>query len=71
MPCPIRTPDPYLDGLKRRARTLQPTTFGSPARSESLLISAKSIKHDDVAAAYIAARLQTLRHLLKQVGHNV
>jgi len=38
---------------------------------DSLLISAKSITGDEVAAEDIAGRVHTLRHLLKQVGHNV
>jgi len=35
------------------------------------VISAKSIKGDAVSAEDIAARVHTLRHLLKQVGHDV
>ena len=38
---------------------------------DSLLISATSITGDKVAAEDIAARVQTLRHLLKEVGHHV
>ena len=38
---------------------------------DSLLISAKAIKGDKVIAEDIAARVHTLRHLLKHVGHNV
>jgi hypothetical protein len=39
--------------------------------ARQLLTSARAIKGDNVAAADIVARLQTLRHLLKQVGHDV
>ena len=38
---------------------------------DSLLISAKSITGDEIAGEDIAARVHTLRHLLKQVGHDV
>jgi hypothetical protein len=38
---------------------------------DSLLISAKSITGDAIAGEDIAARVHTLRHLLKQVGHEV
>jgi hypothetical protein len=63
--------DPYLDGSEETRQDFTANDFRITRALESLLISAKSIKHDDVAAADIAARLQTLRHLLKQVGHNV
>lgn len=38
---------------------------------DSLPISAKAIKSDKVIEEDIAARVHALRHLLKQVGHNV
>jgi hypothetical protein len=63
--------DAYLDGLEETRQEFTANDFRITRALESLLITAKSIKHDEVAAADIAARLQTLRHLLKQVGHNV
>ena len=63
--------DPYTDGSEEMRQEFTANDFRITRALDSLLISAKSIKHDDVAAADIAARLQTLRHLLKQVGHNV
>jgi hypothetical protein len=38
---------------------------------DSPLISAKSITGDAIAGEDIAARVHTLRHLLKQVGHKM
>jgi hypothetical protein len=63
--------DPYLDGSEEMRQDFTANDFRISRALDSLVISAKAIKHDQVAAADIAARLQTLRHLLKQVGHNV
>jgi len=68
---PIDTSDPYLDGSEETRQQFTANDFRITRALDSLLITAISIKHDEVAAADIAARLQTLRHLLKQVGHNV
>ena len=64
------TTDPYAKASRKPARTSPPMTFASPAL-DSLLISAKAIKGERVIAEDIAARVHALRHLLKQVGHNV
>ena len=63
--------DPYLDGSEETRQEFTANDFRITRALDSLLITAKSIKHDEIAAADIAARIQTLRHLLKQVGHNV
>jgi len=63
--------DPYLDGSEETRQEFTANDFRITRALDSLLISAKSIKHDEVVAADITARLQTLRHLLRQVGHNV
>ena len=64
-------PDPYLDGSEETRQEFTANDFRITRALDSLLISAKAIKHDEIAAADIVARLHTLRHLLKQVGHEV
>ena len=64
-------PDPYIDGSEETREEFTANDFRITRALDSLLISAKAIRADDVAAADIAARLHTLRHLLKQVGHDV
>jgi len=56
---------------KKRAWISRRMTFRIARALDSLLISAKLIKGDAVSAEDIAARVHTLRHLLKQVGHDV
>jgi hypothetical protein len=65
------TTDPYDDGAQETRQDFTMNDFRITRALDSLLISAKSITGDDVAGEDIAARVRTLRHLLKQVGHNV
>jgi len=65
------TTDPYDEGAQETRQDFTANDFRITRALDSLLISARSIKGDAVAAADIAARLRTLRHLLKQVGHDV
>ena len=63
--------DPYIDGSEETREEFTANDFRITRALDSLLISAKAIRGDDVGAADIVARLHTLRHLLKQVGHDV
>jgi hypothetical protein len=65
------TTDPYEDGIQETRQDFTANDFRIKRALDSLLISAKSIKGDEVSAEDIAARVQTLRHLLTQVGHDV
>ena len=65
------TIDPYDDGTQETRRDFTANDFRIVRALDSLLISAKSIRGDAVSAEDIAARVHTLRHLLKQVGHDV
>ena len=65
------TTDPYEDGAQETRQDFTTNDFRIMRALDSLLISATSITGDKVVAEDIAARLQTLRHLLKEVGHNV
>ena len=65
------TTDPYEDGVQETRQDFTANDFRIARALDSLLISAKSIKGDAVSAGDIVARLDTLRHLLKQVGHDV
>ena len=65
------TTDPYDDGTQETRRDFTANDFRLVRALDSLLISAKSIRGDAVSAEDIAARLNTLRHLLAQVGHVV
>ena len=65
------TTDPYEEGAQEARQDFTENDFRITRALESLLISAKSIKDDPVSAEDIAARVQALRHLLKQVGHKV
>jgi len=67
----IDAPDNYIDGAEETRQEFTANDFRITRALDSLLISATSIKRDEMAAQDIVARLQTLRHLLKQVGHNV
>ena len=63
--------DNDIDGAEETRQEFTANDFRIARALDSLMISATSIKHDAVVAQDIVARLQTLRHLLKQVGHNV
>lgn len=65
------TTDPCEDGTQEPRRDFTANEFRIVRALDSLLISAKSIRGDAVSAEDIAARVHTLRHLLKQVGHDV
>ena len=63
--------DPYVDGSEETREEFTANDFRITRALDSLLTSARLIRGDDVAAGDIVARVQTLRHLLKQVGHDV
>jgi hypothetical protein len=65
------TTDPYDEGVQETREDFIANDFRITRALDSLLMSAKSITVDEIAAADIAARVHTLRHLLKQVGHDV
>jgi hypothetical protein len=65
------TTDPYEEGVQETRQDFTANDFRITRALESLLISAKSIAGDEIAAEDIAARVHTLRHLLRQVGHDV
>jgi hypothetical protein len=65
------TTDPFDDGAEETRQDFTANDFRITRALDSLLASAKAIQGDAVSADDIAARLQTLRHLLKQVGHDV
>jgi hypothetical protein len=65
------TTDPYEDGAQETRQDFTTNDFRITRALDSLLLSATSITGDTVAAEDIAARVQTLRHLLKEVGHHV
>ena len=67
----MATTDGYEEGAEEIRQDFTANDFRITRALDSLLISAKSITGDDVAGEDIAARVRTLRHLLKQVGHNV
>jgi hypothetical protein len=63
--------DPYVDGSEETREEFTANDFRITRALDSLMTSARAIKHDEVAAQDIVARVTTLRHLLKQVGHDV
>ena len=65
------TTDPYEEGVQETRQDFTANDFRITRALDSLLMSAKSIIVDEIAAEDIAARVHTLRHLLKQVGHDV
>ena len=65
------TTDPYEDGAQETRQDFTRNDFRITRALDILLISATSITGDKVVAEDIAARVQTLRHLLKEVGHHV
>jgi hypothetical protein len=67
----VTATDAYDEGAAETREDFTANDFRITRALDSLLVSAQAIKHDDVAAADITARLHALRHLLKQVGHDV
>ena len=67
----MATTDPYEEGVQETRQDFTANDFRITRALDSLLISAKSITGDEIAGKDIAARVHTLRHLLKQVGHEV
>jgi hypothetical protein len=65
------TTDPYEEGVQETRQDFTANDFRIMRALDSLLISATSISGDAIAREDIAARVHTLRHLLKQVGHEV
>jgi hypothetical protein len=65
------TTDSYEEGVQETREDFTANDFRITRALDSLLMSAKSITVDEIAAEDIAARVHTLRHLLKQVGHDV
>ena len=65
------TIDPYEEGVQETRQDFTANDFRIRRALDSLVISAKSITGDAIAGEDIAARVHTLRHLLKQVGHEV
>jgi hypothetical protein len=63
--------DPYNDGSEETRQEFTANDFRITRALDSLVTSARLIRGDDVATEDIVARVQTLRHLLKQVGHDV
>ena len=65
------TTDAFEEGVQETRQDFTANDFRITRALDSLLMSAKSITVDEIAAEDIAARVHTLRHLLKQVGHVV
>jgi hypothetical protein len=65
------TTDSYEEGVQETREDFTVNDFRITRALDSLLMSAKSITVDEIAAEDMAARVYTLRHLLKQVGHDV
>jgi hypothetical protein len=65
------TTDPYDEGTQEAREDFMVNDFRIKRALDSLLISATSITGDEISAADITARVHTVRHLLKQVGHEV
>ena len=64
-------PDAFDDGSAETRQDFTANDFRITRALDSLLTSAKAIKSDHAASEDITARVHTLRHLLKQVGHSV
>ena len=65
------TTDAYEDGVEETRQDFKTNDFRITRALDSLMTSARLIKGDEIAAEDIAARVLSLRHLLKQVGHDV
>ena len=67
----MATIDANEDGSEETRQDFTANDFRITRALGSLFTSAKAIKGDEVAAEDILARVQALRHLLKQVGRDV
>ena len=67
----VVTTHPYEDGTQETRQDFTVNDFRIKRAFDSLTISAKSIRSGGSSAEDIAARVHTLRHLLKQAGHDV
>jgi hypothetical protein len=67
----MATADAYEDGAHETREDFTANDFRITRALDSLLTSAGAIRNDEVASQDIIARVHTLRHLLKQVGHKV
>jgi hypothetical protein len=63
--------DAYVDGADETREDFTINDFRIKRGLDSLASSAQAIKGDPIAADDIAARVHALRHLLKEVGHDV
>jgi hypothetical protein len=63
--------DAYVDGVHETREDFTTNDFRIRRVLDSLASSAQAIKGDPIAADDIAARVHALRHLLKEVGHDV
>ena len=63
--------DSYEDGAGETREDFTTNDFRIKRVLDSLASSAQAIKDDPISADDIAARVHALRHLLKEVGHDV
>jgi hypothetical protein len=63
--------DSYENGSQETRQDFTENDFRIRRVLDSLLSSAQAIKDDPTAADDIAARVHALRHLLREVGHEV
>jgi hypothetical protein len=63
--------DAFEDGAQETRQDFTENDLRIKRVLDSLLTTAQSIKDDPIAADDIAARVHALRHLLKEVGHDV
>ena len=64
------TTDPYEEGVQETRQDVTANEFRITRALDSLRIRATAITGDEIAGEDTAARVHTLRHLLKQVGHD-
>ena len=62
---------PYKQGVQETGQDFTANEFRITRALDSLLIRATAITGDEIAGEDTAARVHTLRHLLKQVGHDL
>ena len=63
--------DHYNEGTDDARADFIANDFRIKRTIDSLLSSAHAIKGDHIAGEDILARVETLRHLLREVGHDV